>query len=83
MSQLKAIEKSILKMNKEKLIQFFEFLFNEFEFLVSFNKEKFTKLMDLIVMKIQPEFKNFKALDAAVLEENIEKIKAKIITEAI
>jgi len=61
MSNLQKVEKSIKKMNKEKLLLFLQFLFNEFEFLVSFNKEKFTKLMEMIVEKIQPELKNFKS----------------------
>ena len=61
MSNLQTVEKSIMKMNKEKLLLFLQFLFNEFEFLVSFNKEKFTKLMEMIVEKIQLELKNFKS----------------------
>ncbi len=61
MSNLQKVEKSIKKMNKDKLLMFLQFLFNEFEFLVSFNKEKFTKLMEMIAEKIQPELKNFKS----------------------
>lgn len=61
MSNLQKVEKSIKKMNEEKLLLFLQFLFNEFEFLVTFNKEKFTKLMVMIVEKIQSELKNFKS----------------------
>ncbi len=61
MSNLQKVEKSIKKMNKDKLLMFLQFLFNEFEFLVSFNKEKFTKLMEMIAEKIQPELNNFKS----------------------